>query len=106
MKPWAKKFYKSKAWQNCRASYIKKVHGQCERCAKPGKIVHHTTYLTPDNINDPAISLNHELLELTCPDCHNQEHHGNGEAIESGLTFDVDGNLIRAVSGTTPPGIA
>lgn len=105
MKPWAKKFYRSKAWLKCRADYIKKVHGQCERCGNPGKIVHHTVYLTPDNINDPAVSLNHDLLEYTCQDCHNQEHHGNGAAVEAGLTFDDEGNMIAVGTWTIPPGI-
>ena len=35
---YAKKFYRSKAWQQCRESYISKVHGLCERCQSKGKI--------------------------------------------------------------------
>lgn len=97
MKPWAKKFYASKAWKMCRLSYIDKVFGQCERCGKPGKIVHHTVYLTPENINDPYTSLNHELLEYVCQDCHNGEHHGSAEeVVEEGLMFDAYGNLVEA----------
>lgn len=96
MKLWAKSFYNSKAWKACRAAYIKSVHGLCERCGKPGKIVHHKVYLTPSNINDPSISLNHALLEYHCQDCHNGEHHGSGEDIVAeGLTFDMYGNLIE-----------
>ncbi len=93
MKPWAKKFYKSKAWEKCRAAYIIKVHGFCERCDKPGKIVHHKTWLTPQNINDPNVTLNHNNLEFVCQDCHNEEHHG-GETAASGLIFDENGDLI------------
>lgn len=95
MKAWAKKFYNGKAWKVCRLSYIASVHGLCERCGKPGKIVHHKKYLTPQNINDPSISLNHENLEYHCHDCHNVEHFSSGAAIEPGFTFDSDGNLIR-----------
>lgn len=95
MKEWARWFYKSKAWLKCRASYILIVFGLCERCGEPGKIVHHTVYLTPENILDPMISLNHELLEYLCQLCHNQEHHGNADATEQGLLFDVNGDLIQ-----------
>lgn len=95
MKPWAKKFYNSKAWKECRASYIVRVHGLCERCSKPGKIVHHKKYLTPYNINDPNISLNHNNLEYLCQDCHNDEHHGEGEVVGRGLMFDEEGNLVQ-----------
>ncbi len=79
-KTWAQSFYRSKAWQECRAAYIESVHGLCERCQtkgilKPGKIVHHTCYLTPGNIKDPSVSLNFDNLEYLCQDCHNEEHH-------------------------------
>lgn len=93
MKPWAKRFYKSKAWVKCREAYIAQRYGLCERCGAPGKIVHHKIYLTPDNINDPNISLNHENLELLCQDCHNREHHETIPAAE-GLRFDEHGNLV------------
>ncbi len=96
MKPWAKSFYKSKAWRLCRQAYFILMHGLCERCIEPGKIVHHTVYLTPDNINDPSITLNHDLLELLCATCHNQEHFEES-ATEEGLMFDSEGNLIERV---------
>ncbi|MFB9330110.1 HNH endonuclease [Paenibacillus aurantiacus] len=96
MKPWARSFYNSTAWKKCRASYITLVHGICERCPRPGHIVHHKKYLTPENINNPAVSLNHALLEYLCQDCHNKEHHGCSEpVIREGLAFDKYGNLVR-----------
>jgi 5-methylcytosine-specific restriction protein A len=94
MKPFARKFYNSKAWKKCRESYIISVHGMCERCNSPGYIVHHIEYLTPENINDPNVTLNHDKLEYVCQDCHNKEHHGDSEPIAEGLIFDEDGNLI------------
>ena len=101
MKPFASKFYRSTAWKKCRESYITSVHGLCEKCLErglytPGKIVHHTVYLTPENIDDPAISLNHELLEYHCQDCHNREHHRTKEVVAKGLMFDENGDLIKA----------
>lgn len=100
MKPFAEKFYKSKAWQQCRYGYIQSVHGLCERCLKkgiykPGKIVHHKTTLTPANINNPEIALNWERLEYCCQDCHNLEHHGS-EVTAEGTYFDEEGNLVRS----------
>lgn len=96
MKAWAEKFYKSTAWQKCRAAYVKEKFGICERCGKPGKIVHHKIYLTPDNINCPEITMNFNNLELVCKACHNQEHIAICDRYtREGLDFDKDGKLIR-----------
>lgn len=81
MREFARRFYKSSAWKKTRAAYASSVGGLCERCARnglivPGVIVHHKIYLTPENINDPAVSLNWANLELVCADCHNEEHEG------------------------------
>jgi len=94
-KDFAKNFYRSSAWKKCRASFIISKHGLCERCnCKAGTIVHHKIYLTPENINDPNITLSWKNLEVLCQDCHNEEHHGT-DATADGLTFDEDGNLIQ-----------
>ena len=79
MQPWAESFYKSKAWQACRASYLAKAHYLCEDCLRqgrftPAEIVHHIIPLTPENITDPGVSLNHENLRAVCRECHAQEH--------------------------------
>ena len=94
MKPWARQFYKSAVWQKCRDSYIKSVFGLCERCGAGGKIVHHKTELTPENINDPNVTLNWDTLQLLCQDCHNMIHHGN-DCTAEGLMFDSSGELIK-----------
>lgn len=98
-KEWAKSFYKSKAWQDCREAFFIFRHGLCERCGEPGKIVHHKIPLTPENINDPNITLSWDNLELTCQDCHNREHHSTDVTAE-GLMFDENGDLIEK---HTPP---
>lgn len=95
MQPWARPFYKSRAWQSTRDAYYASQHGLCERCGGAGKIVHHKQYLTPENIHDPSVALNWENLELLCQDCHNEEHHGS-EVTAEGLRFDEDGNLVEA----------
>lgn len=79
MKNFARTFYKGKAWQNTRKAYVERVGGLCEECLKQGiyragEIVHHKIELTPDNINDPAISLSWDNLILLCRDCHAKEH--------------------------------
>ena len=80
-KEFAKAFYNSKRWKDCRRAYIAKRiaidGGMCETCHEaPGYIVHHKTELTPDNINTPAVSLNWDNLELVCRSCH-MKLHGN-----------------------------
>lgn len=94
-KEYAKSFYKSKAWRECRASYIAKRHGLCERCEGAGNTVHHKTYITPENINDPNITLNHDNLELLCPTCHQLEHHEKHSPVRWGLMFDSNGQIIQ-----------
>lgn len=79
MKPYAEQFYKSKQWQDCRNSYMKKVGGLCELCMKEGKItpaeeVHHKVHLNPQNINDPTVALNYDNLIALCREHHRQEH--------------------------------
>lgn len=74
-----REFYVSKAWANCRAAYKRYRGGLCERCLRRGMIsagvdVHHKVKLTPENVNDPAVSLNWENLELLCKECHSAEH--------------------------------
>ena len=82
MKDFAKRFYKSIRWQNTRDAYMKSVGGLCERCSKaglivPGEIVHHKTPLTPENIDDPDISLSWDNLELLCRQCHYVMHNAS-----------------------------
>ena len=96
MKPFAEKFYHSRAWRKCRNAYYVSQHGLCERCGNAGLIVHHIIELTPKNINDPNITLNWNNLELVCQACHNAEHMG-GEVTAAGLVFDADGNLVKRV---------
>ena len=69
-KEYAYKFYHSKAWKDCKRSFIS------ERIAV-GYIVHHRTHITPENISNPYITLNHSNLEYVCKDCHDRfEGHG------------------------------
>lgn len=100
-KDYAKQFYNSKAWKNCRESYISKVHGLCEHCLEldkhiPGYIVDHIIEISPSNIDDPGITLNHENLQYLCLACHNTKTFSKDyDVTEQGLGFDSQGNLVE-----------
>ena len=101
-KQFAKQFYNSTAWKKCRKSYIASVHGLCERCLKEGRlisgyIVHHKIVLTPNNIEDVNVTLNHEHLEYVCKECHDEEHGvgSKGKIVRKGLKFNEFGELVK-----------
>lgn len=78
-KEFSRKFYSSQAWNNCRSAYMESAHHLCERCLSkgimtPAEIVHHKIELTPDNIDNPLITLNSDNLEAVCRECHAQIH--------------------------------
>lgn len=70
---------------------------------KPADVVHHKIPLNPENVNDPAISLNPELLIALCDDCHTEVHKQLGIGAlgtprrdePSRVGFDEEGNVIR-----------
>lgn len=80
-KEFAKKFYNSKQWKECRKSFIDYRitvdGGMCEHCKiKLGYIVDHKEELTPDNINNPDVTLNHNNFQYLCLDCHTLKTFG------------------------------
>lgn len=100
-KAFAKKIYNSPQWKACRDAYATYRHHQCERCGQPGEEVHHKTYLTPVNINDPEIVYGWDNLELLCRSCHIEEHekkknlrHENRKPVENvRYTIDASGQV-------------
>lgn len=95
-KEFAEAFYHSGRWKRCRAAYIKKRiaidGGLCETCREmPGYIVHHKEELTPENINDPMIALNHDNLKYDCHICHNKEGKYGDVAGLVEYEFDANG---------------
>ena len=105
--PFAKPFYKSKAWQEARSVVMDRAHGLCERCMargelKPADVVHHVVPLTPENMGDPSVSLNPDRLMALCHDCHTEVHQElgvgamNGRKVEEPrVGFDSEGNVVR-----------
>lgn len=99
-KEYAKKFYKSKAWQDCRASFIGERRsidgGLCEHCRKKiGHIVDHIEEISPDNINDVNITLNHKNLQYLCLNCHNTKTFSKHKNTRKNLYFDEEGNIFK-----------
>lgn len=99
MKEYAEKFYKSRAWKHTRQAYLEKVGGLCERCLKrglyvPAEIVHHRVHISPENINDPTVTLDQRNLEALCRDCHAAEHDTSGKR----YTLDEFGRVRLRIS--------
>ena len=109
-KQFARKFYSSKAWQDCRNEYAKRRHYLCEECLrhgiyKPGEIVHHRIEIDAVNIERPEITLNHDNLELLCRDCHAARHgldrNGQREKKKGSQRYVIDN--YGAVSSKESP---
>ena len=100
MKAFAKKFYKSDKWLKCREAYIKHRiaidGGMCEVCKDNlGYIVHHKVPLTPENIDNPNITLNFKYLQYDCKKCHDREDvHPIIKDKQLNCEFDENGNPI------------
>ena len=92
---WASAFYKSRMWRNCRDAYANSKGGMCELCgadglADAGVSVHHKIVLTPENINDPTVTLNWDNLVLLCDKCHKLQHVQHAKRYKVGM----DGRVI------------
>ena len=96
-KPFAEKFYKSSKWRECRNGYAAMRGHLCEQCLRRnvlsyGEIVHHKIELTPENIDDPSITLNYRNLELLCRQCHAERHDKRKK--HRRYRFGPDGEVI------------
>jgi hypothetical protein len=95
-KEWAKPFYKSKHWLKVRKAFI--AHrvsidgGMCQcGCGELGYIVDHIEELTPENINNPDISLSWNNLQYLALKCHNRKTFGKKD--DYNYFFDSNGVL-------------
>ena len=61
-----------------------------------GEIVHHKIELTPDNIDDPEITMNYNNLELLCRQCHAEVHDKRKKCRR--FTIGPDGEIIIETS--------
>ena len=60
-----------------------------------GTIVHHKQHLNMQNINNPAITVSFDNLELLCLDCHNKEHFASNDFDVSGEVKDDSKNILE-----------
>ncbi len=93
-KDYSKAVYAGARWHQTKEAYLASVNFICERCGAVAKIVHHRTYINPNNVTDPNILYDWANLEALCQTCHNQEHHSCGNT-RQGLKFDSAGNLVK-----------
>lgn len=93
-KAFSKKFYNSGVWKNTRNTYFDSKYGICEKCNGVGEEVHHIIPLTPQNINDPNITLNWNNLMLLCRSCHELIEE-KAKATIDGIIFTEDGRVIE-----------
>lgn len=94
MKEYAKGFYTGKEWRKLSKLYMSSINYICERCGGVAEICHHKKYITPQNINDPFITLNLDNLEGLCIDCHNKEHKRKYKGNTNRTVFDNQGNIV------------
>ena len=77
--PWAMALYQSRQWRELRQALIIERGLHCQLCGRlvshPSNLIgDHIEEITPDNVNNPAISLNPDNVQLICEDCHNRKH--------------------------------
>lgn len=95
-KDFAGGFYNTGAWYKTRNAYFKYRAGLCEECLsnglyRQGEIVHHKIPLTPENIDNPMITLSWDNLELLCRECHLKIH---GKKSRRRYKIDSFGNIF------------
>ena len=73
------RFYTTRAWRKSRESFLQEKGRLCEICMSKGLIepavhVHHKVPITPENLNDLRITLDHSNLMALCEECHQEQH--------------------------------
>lgn len=74
------RFYARRAWRDLRERLIIERYAICARCgrsfasATERVIAHHIVELTDETLNDTAVALNQDNIELLCWACHNHTH--------------------------------
>lgn len=92
-------FYNTTRWDKLRLRVIERDSGICQVChSAKGDTAHHIIWVTAQNVNDPNIVWSESNLTTVCKNCHHKIHFGETESVNSGLVFDIDGNLIELVN--------
>src|SRR5690554_2281415 len=102
-------FYCSKPWRDLSYNLKIEAKGKCNRCdfqvvnEEDFKylIGHHKIELDGNNVDDPSIALNPELIEIICHKCHNKEHKRFGNKknvyIVYGSPLSGKSTLVREI---------
>lgn len=93
-KDFSRRFYNSQAWVKTAKAFKESKFGLCEKCGKVGEEVHHVIPLTPDNINNPDVSLNWNNLMLLCRSCHELIEE-KAKATRDGICFNEYGQVVE-----------
>lgn len=101
-KDFAQRFYKSAAWRDKRWQILRRDLFTCADCGGTATEVHHEIELSPENIDDPSIALNDELLTSLCGDCHKKRTKALPECDED-FYFNERGELTPRGSGGNRP---
>jgi 5-methylcytosine-specific restriction endonuclease McrA len=101
----ARAFYNSKEWKKVREAVLMRDKYLCRHCGKAAEEVHHIIHLSPDNIGNPAVTMDMGNLISLCKDCHFEEHrgeHGKGREIkeQDEYEFDQNGMLVKKSEST------
>ena len=77
--PAIERFYTTWAWRRCKESFLASKGRLCEICLSKGVIspatqVHHRVPITPENLSNPEITMNHANLMALCDECHHEQH--------------------------------
>lgn len=94
----AKPFYNSKQWQEIREYILMRDKYLCQKCGSPAEEVHHKIKLTPENMDDPKITMGEDNLISLCRDCHFKEHREDRNVqtdVAEGFYFDDQGKLQK-----------
>ncbi len=85
-------FYCSKPWRDLSLRLKIERGGKCERTGEifadmSQLIAHHKIELTEDNVDDPAVSLNPDNIEIISFTEHNKEHRRFGHAKQVNIVW-------------------
>ena len=96
----AKAFYKSSLWQEVRESILKRDRYMCQQpgCHAPAEEVHHKIKLSPENINDPNVTVNPSNLISLCGDCHKALHKSDKVAGLRERRMKSDASVLQEIT--------
>ena len=96
--PELQRFYASARWRDLRNVLIIQRFGRCDRCGKDFSddtsklIAHHKEHLTDETLEDPAVAVDPNNIEIVCQKCHAHYHPEKGFIKKQKQVFIVYGS--------------